>query len=164
MEVDPAFPPERLLRGEDDLARVIAHVLDGVEERAEAVDAPALDPSRRGERVVVERADDRATPAHDGVQALDELAPGGGAVGRELERPPARVGFAPESREHPLREVAAEMKDEVAHAVDAPVGPGPHLGLVEAVHAEADLPEVLVEIRVAYPPHATAVQAHRPRP
>ena len=164
VEVDPASLPPELFRHEDDLSRVIAHVLDRVEERAEAVGAAMLDGPRRGERLLVEERDPPTAARHHRGQALGQPALSHRPVGGELERAPARVGFAAEPGQHPLRQVAADVQDEVAHAVAGPVGPPPYLRLVEPLEAEADLAEVLPEVARAQLAHPRGLASHRPRP
>jgi hypothetical protein len=163
IEVDAASLSPQVLRGEDDLAGVVAHVLDRVEERAEAVGLPPLDLPGRRERGLVKGQDDRAAPAHDGGQAPAQLGPTHRSVGGELEVPPARVRLAAEAAEHPLREVAAEVEDEVAHAVAAGSGPPPDLALVEPLQARADLAEVLLEV-VRGETRQPVGHRHLPRP
>jgi hypothetical protein len=164
IEIDVAPLPQRLLGGEDDLAGVVAHVLDGVQQGAETIRLPALDRPLRGEGVIVQGGDHvAATPHHRG-EAIPQLVPSERVIGRKLEGSPSRMALAPEARQHPLREVAAEMEDEVAHAVAARSGPRPHLAPVEAIQAEAYLAKVLLEVAFAEPPQPLAVDRHRPLP
>jgi hypothetical protein len=165
IEVDVAPLREDLLRDEHDLPRVVAHVLDDMDEHAEAVGPAVLHLPARRECFLVEGGDEGPAALHDAGQPPGELGPAHGAVGGELEVALPVVGLAAQSAEQPLREVAAEVEDQVADAVGAGTRPPPDLVVVEPVQAVPDLAEILVEVAAGESHHpVVGCHLHLPRP
>jgi hypothetical protein len=147
VEVDARGLAQQLLGHEHDLAGVVAHVLGDVQDHAQAGGVVALDAHRALQVPRPEPAHHALDPPHDLGQARQQVVAGGSgaALLRELRAPPARVRLARQRRQHPLPEVAGQVQEQVAHAVAPARRAPPHLALVQAGHAEADLLQVLAQ-------------------